>query len=145
MKPGQAQGWDSYDPGVAYYARAHWCGAQLIACGLHPIGEVVHASLGVIEMPQVWKNGKARKSDVLNLTFAAGRLADRCEDHVLYWPVSWKGNVPKKVHHEQILACLTEYERTLLPKKKGELKHVLDAIGVGLHHLVIHGMRKGWP
>ena len=142
MKPGPQQTWDSMDPGVKYYAAACWHGATLIGADMYPINVDHIHSLGVIEMPQIYKGGKARKSDIADLIFAAGRLADRYEDYVLYLPANWKGQQPKKAHHKKILAALTDVERALMDgMKKGTLKHVLDAVGLGLHHLNVCGMR----
>lgn len=145
MKPGALQFWDAVDPGVDYFARAGFRGATLSDCGMRHISvglSTREGGLVVVEMPQIYKYGKARKSDIANLIFSAGRVADRYEDHVLYLPAEWKGQVPKKIHHARVEAALSPAEKALLPKKKGELKHVLDAIGVGLHHLAVHGMRE---
>ena len=130
------------DPGVSYYAVAVWSGARLVTATMSPIEAVITPALGVIEMPQIYKGGKARKSDIADLIFAAGRLADRCEDFQLYLPASWKGQQHKTAHHKKIRAALHPVEDSILaPMKKGTLKHVLDAVGLGLHHLNVCGMR----
>lgn len=128
----------SIDPGVEYYACAVW-DSRLRAVGLSPITAplpVVDHEL-VIEKPQVYRHAKARNSDIVDLAVAAGRIAAQGEDAV-YWylPRVWKGQVPKKVHHERICAALTETERTVLDGwTKRDLKHILDAVGLGLYHL----------
>ena len=137
--------WWSCDPGVAYAAWAVWAEIELVGTGLDPIGEFVPQAglvqLLVIEKPQVYKNARARSSDLVDLAVSTGRIAAPYENVVYYLPREWKGQTPKGIHHARIVSALSEYERRALPKRKGELKHVLDAVGIGLYHMKQMGAR----
>ena len=145
MKPLPGMHWHSIDPGVEYYAVAVWCGAALVAADVVPIGyHMDPVELVVIEKPQIYGDKeRARKSDVADLLWSGGRIADRYDVCVPYLPAEWKGQIPKNVHHARIAATLSANEAhilTRMPKKK--LVHVLDAIGIGLYHLSTQGIRR---
>lgn len=73
--------------------------------------------------------------------------ADRDDDvptpiRIEYTPATWKGQVPKEVHHARILARLTSAELADLPPCRvskgnphGYDNNMLDAIGLGLFYL----------
>jgi hypothetical protein len=137
--------WHSVDPGVEYYAVAVWDKLVLVMADVVPIRYRFDfvPELVVIEKPQIYGDKeRARKSDVADLLYAAGKIADRYAQDVPYLPNEWKGQVPKKIHQDQIRARLTVLELdclSRLPKKK--LIHVLDAVGIGLYHMERLGER----
>ena len=138
----------SIDPGVDYYAWAEWRDGRLIGAGLAQMGgsSPTMAQTAIIEKPQVYAETKSkgvRSSDIVNLSIAVGRLVERFQSVELVLPGQWKGQLPKKIHHERILAQLTSGERGLLDgMKQKELVHVLDAVGLGLYYLNRSGKRE---
>ncbi len=46
-------------------------------------------------------------------------------------PIKWKGNIPKKIHHERVLRLLSSKEKKAVPKDH----NVLDAVALGLYAL----------
>jgi len=129
----------SIDPGVKYYACAYWDEQALVALRMAPIDEPIEPGEHelVLEKPQVYRHAKARNSDLVDLAVSAGRIAGQGRAGVhWYLPRVWKGQLPKVVHQARIAATLTAHEQIVLYGwKKGELKHLLDAIGLGLYHL----------
>lgn len=126
------------DPGVTYFAWAVWREGVLDACGLWTEGSAWPTGTGrvIVECPD--RRWRGTEKDVLDLARQAGFYAGRLwtgfpEEFVT--PQQWKGQVPKKVHHPRITAALMPHERGVLPKKKGALVHVLDAVGIGLWKL----------
>jgi hypothetical protein len=128
--------WASIDPGVKYLAEAIWDGHTLTKCRLVKMGEPkTPADMAVIEKPQVYKMAAARSADIVDLAIAAGIISSYYPRTVWRLPASWKGQVPKPIHHQRILQQLTPQEKDLLVGlTKGELKHIMDAIGLGLVH-----------
>lgn len=130
---------DSFDPGVKYFAWAHWTQGALTACGLYrdsPYYWRPTIGVAVIECPVRKFDADTREKDIFDLARAAGEIGSRYRERIYVSPSKWKGQVPKGIHQEHhILPKLTPGEHTLLPKKKTELKHVLDAIGIGLWYL----------
>ncbi len=133
---------DAIDPGVEYWAWARFVGGCLVKVGMDchdpsPRFRLECTPLTVvIEMPQTYRNGKARSKDVDNLIFSAGAIAARYQDVVQYTPNEWKGQVEKEIHQPRILKALECSERKILAGlKKKDLKHILDAVGLGLFHL----------
>ncbi len=147
-----ARYWDSVDPGVSYYARARWEESHLVSVSLEPIkstGDLPYEELlrgglqlVVMELPREHGSSQAQANDILDLAFAAGLVCGRYYSHVTYTPGTWKGQVPKAVHHPKIMASLTQDEKKLLAGlTKTSLKHIMDAVGLGLYHLKRIGAR----
>lgn len=135
---------DAIDPGVDYFARATFRGGQLDAVCIiqcDPFKLIRReGSTVVIERP-LRKFKGVRESDQFRLACAAGEIAASYEHRVYLAPAEWKGQVPKDIHHKHhVLPALEPAELAILPKKKGELKHILDAVGIGLRYL---GRRAG--
>lgn len=93
------------------------------------------------EWPQVYAPGK-QKGDPNDLLALVGVSVGICAlyagaDVSSYLPAQWKAQMPKGVAHERVLARLSAEERNeiWLPSAKGLQHNVLDAIGIGLHHL----------
>lgn len=68
---------------------------------------------------------------------AAERIATRYREVVYVLPRQWKGQVPKDVHQEEFIRKALGPEELLLLTdwNKGELKQILDAVGIGLYQL----------
>lgn len=132
----------SIDPGVEYLALARWERTGLDAVSY--LTRHVWSSLrghypryiAVIERPQIYRHGKAKTKDVEGLLIASGEIASQFDQVVWYHPAMWKGQQSKTAHHKKIRAALTQEElRVLDGRGKEELKHILDAVGLGLFHL----------
>ncbi len=132
----------SIDPGVDYFAWACFRGGALESCALEadrgPRAWAMSQTwpeLGVIEMPARRYRESIRERDVFELARAAGELGGLFPYRVYVTPADWKGQLSKKIDQDRTLKALTPAELALLPKQKSALKHVLDAIGIGLKRL----------
>lgn len=129
------------DPGVGYYAFAIFgVRCSLIEPGITDHTEPVPATpyLGpmVIESQYIARTSRVRTDDVIALAHAAGRISANYPDARWVLPATWKGSVPKREHQKRIRAALSPDEAQLLVEfNKGELKQILDAVGLGLWHL----------
>jgi len=68
--------------------------------------------------------------DLIPLAQAAGAIASAWPGAEMITPAQWTGGKKKASRHEALKKTLTEDELALLPKTKGELKDVLDAVGL---------------
>jgi len=131
------------DPGVKYLGWAFAQGTRLIACGY--LGRIEDAAqlrahapdVCIIEKPQQYAASKARRRDVTDLTLSAGEVkAYVSAPRTLLWePREWKGQVPKPIHQARILSRMTCAELSILPVRKTERGHVVDACGIVLRYL----------
>jgi len=98
-----------------------------------------------IEMPRVYPRGSQREekrgadpNDLIHLTAVVGAICTAfagAETHV-YLPFEWKGQLPKKIHHERARARLTLEELATIPKlAASKLHNVMDGVALGLHHV----------
>lgn len=95
----------------------------------------------VIEQPMIYpgRRGKARASDILNLTAVVGAI---CGEYrgckvVTYKPFQWKGQLPKKVCEFRVKKKLSKEELKKV-KLAGALSHnIWDSIGLGMYYLNI--------
>lgn len=159
IDPGADTGWALFDSGPA---------RVLLACGLgdprHCPRHAASALRGVlIEHPFVYPRGQTKNpNDIVKLAINAGEWGGRYKqwtDVTYVLPFQWKGAVPKGVHHQRILAKLSEDEREIVrnaraswsvgsgvgerisrlhetrPVPKGKLHNVLDAVGLGLYQV----------
>jgi hypothetical protein len=134
----------AFDPGT-YSGMACFYGLDLMSCRLieSPWRPDICCSREtdcVCEFPFLYPGGRGKGdgNDLLKVARIAGLLtAPFSEDRVrLVYPRTWKGNVPKEVMLDRILEKLSETEKARLPKlPKGKFHNVIDAIGIGLHHL----------
>jgi hypothetical protein len=153
IDPGTDTGWalfsDSSDRDDRY---------RLIACGLgdprlsdrHRIADITRV---VIERPMIYPRGQTKNpNDVLSVAVNAGEWGGLYRqwatiEYVL--PFQWKGSVPKAIHHERVLAKLSDAERAVVDQAmargrsdasqaqakrvaRGKRHNVLDAVGLGL-------------
>lgn len=98
----------------------------------------------VVELPQIYPRGHhlspkagTDPNDLLHLAAVVGALGaifSSVSDVVFVLPFEWKGQVPKKIHHERALSKLSPNELLLVPKlPASKLHNVLDGIALGLH------------
>ena len=91
-----------------------------------------------IEYPQQYARSPTPRESIQKLVGVIGALAVTFPDSKTeyYLPRQWKGQVPKPVMHRRILGRLTESEQALIPEMAAsKLHNVLDAVGIGLHHV----------
>ncbi len=92
----------------------------------------------VFETMDVYAHGKARSSDLLELVGLEGCISGFFDPFniVHYLPKQWKGQVPKSIHNKRVLAELTKEEQAKVLNLPASSRHnVIDAVGIGLHHL----------
>lgn len=140
----------SIDPGAAT-GWAIWNLSSLVECGLGDprlsLKHIVHADHPIdvvndvwIEWPVIYPRSKVRPNDILTLArcaaeFGGGYKALGVAVHYVE-PATWKGQLPKEVHHPRVWAALRDTERALVdeacqgmaPSKR---HNVLDAVGLG--------------
>lgn len=91
-----------------------------------------------IELPQVYvaSRSKGDPNDLINLAMLVGYLAASFKNFSLYKPHAWKGQVPKDIMEDRITKRLDAKEQANLERVPKSLAHnMIDAIGIGLHHL----------
>jgi hypothetical protein len=136
----------SVDPGVKHSGFAFWHRGDLVGAFLVPADTPMPNHFPdvpceiVIELPQVYRERRKQKgdqNDLVNLAFAAGRIAGALGLPVTcYRPHDWKGSVPKDVMVERVRSCLSPEELSKMDLPAPSLRHnVFDAVGIGLHHL----------
>jgi hypothetical protein len=131
VDPGNDTGWAVFDED-----------GRLTGCGLGQGWPVLGVSRAILERPQVYRAGKSKgdPNDLITLAIGLGRYVERLEASgvatVLVLPTTWKGQVPKNVHHPRIKAALNLSEKVIADRavgvvgeRKGE--NVLDAVGLG--------------
>ena len=141
----------SIDPGVDYCACAWWMpGVDLDDYPGSPAlrgvkivqrkdwGKLLGGGpdIAIIERPVIYRHGKAKTKDVEGLLIASGEIASHFQQVVWFTPRVWKGQQPKAAHQKKIIAACNENELAIcegLAKK--DLKHIWDAVGLGLYYL----------
>lgn len=92
------------------------------------------------EMPQIYRNAYYNPDDILQLAACLATCSYQCKGpKYTYLPRQWKGKLVKEKHHKLIEYSMMRDEMELYEKLKAPatLKHnVMDAIGVGLYHLL---------
>ncbi len=124
------------DPGVDYYAHAHFLSGVLVNTGLCRFADRLYYPNGtptaVIECPRIMPGRRVRARDVEGVLIAYGRLLERYTHVIPMDPHS----VPEKIWQARVLDALSPTERTIALAQPAKVrKHTLDAIGVGLKHL----------
>jgi hypothetical protein len=113
-------------------------------CGLSGGGTSVRV---VLEYPQVYRHGPGAEvdpDDVLCLVLVLGHLwgtfhgvnGNALE---LVRPATWKGQVPKRVMNNRIIATLTKTEQQLVHDKVRSNHNAIDAVGIG-----VWALRRPW-
>ena len=93
----------------------------------------------VCEIPEDRPGTRYRKNDILALALAAGRIVG-CRDCTFRTPTQWKGQIPKKVHHERMRGVMSTAELRVLDWAltrvgKGSQPEILDAVALCLTEL----------
>lgn len=93
----------------------------------------------VIELPQVYRASRSKgdPNDLIRLAVLVGRLQQLAEvrgsEVTLVQPATWKGQVPKDVHHKRLMERLCREELEKLESLHKTYRHnALDAVGLGL-------------
>jgi hypothetical protein len=131
------------DPGIHTGWAVLAISGQLLSCGLGENylsrGLVTSA---IIERPQVYRPSlsKGDPNDLITLAIRVGQYKERLETRgvnvSLVLPATWKGQVPKGIHHGRIEADLSYAERALMQpwprtrKGDGVAGNVWDAVGL---------------
>jgi hypothetical protein len=89
----------------------------------------------IIERPTIYPKMRVPPNDILTLAIRVGRYQEWYESQgarvTLVEPRTWKGQVPKPIHHKRILAKLFTNELRALGEYRTQID-VLDAVGLGL-------------
>lgn len=100
------------------------------------------ANTAIIECPMVYSGAKQKgaQSDIVAVAGVSYSLAARLSatgiDCFRVFPYQWKGQVPKEIMLNRIILTLASTEQNAIQKTSKSLRHnVLDAVGIGLHHL----------
>lgn len=101
----------------------------------------------VLEYPQVYRHGPGSEvdpDDVLCLVLVLGHLWGTFHgvdgnNLELVRPATWKGQVPKRVMNNRILATLTKAEQQLVHDKVRSNHNGIDAVGIG-----VWALRRPW-
>lgn len=137
LDPGECTGAAKFHDG-----RLDWCCALSLADELHARVDQL-----VIEIPNAHESkGKDRSrrdpQAIITLAITCGQWIRHVNapDTVRLFPSVWKGQVPKPIHNQRVLACLQADELAQfaactkgLPISK--LHNVIDAVGLGLFQL----------
>lgn len=137
----------SIDPGVHEHYLARWADNRLRAVACVPVGQEIcwptsdYCTDLAIEVPQVYPGiRKEDPNDLINLAISAGIAIGSCQWRLVtrYLPCQWKGQTPKAIHNRRTLKKLTPEERAVYDActvPAGRKHNIIDAIGIGLHHL----------
>lgn len=141
------------DPGKKACALAHWKGGEFVTARLidstTPIRRDFAANVSyclpdhmVIEIPQVYPKGAGKgedPNDLIQVALSAGACASACTSVEYVYPGTWKGQVPKAIHHARIASAMTDAMRAAVARVPGNLQHnVLDAIALGMWWMAAH-------
>jgi hypothetical protein len=100
----------------------------------------------VLELPQIYQGRGGVASDIIDLAAVVGAVASALGGSVqtFYRPRDWKGQVPKEIHHPRVIAALqpNEMSAVRLCQPASLMHNVWDAVGLGLAHLKMTGVRR---
>lgn len=138
VDPGSCTGW------------AYWRSNKLVKCGVCspesfrqvvPPEAFVTSKLGVIELPMVYQRSKAPPKDIVRLAVRVGILTEKMlaggiPSVVELCPTTWKGQVPKDIHHARLFAALSASEQEVVRACGAGIapslrNNMLDAVGLG--------------
>ncbi len=134
IDPGISTGWALFSQGILHRVGT----GQLWDCG--------YPNMCIMEKPQIYPHAKGRPNDLITLAIQVGEYKQLVESRgarvELVLPHTWKGNVPKEIHHARILGKLSEAEKALVPRVKTSQKNphgydnnILDAVALGMYRL----------
>lgn len=136
------------DPGTKKLGWAFFASGMLVRCGTSRVtgtclGDLAarHAANlpsaleGICELMTVYA-GASQKGDQNDLvrvaTVGAQVVAIKTDMARFVEPRTWKGQVPKGIHHDRIREKLKDVEKMVA---KNAAMDTMDAIGLGLYHL----------
>lgn len=127
------------DPGVHASGVAFFRGRMLTHAQYRsadcPLDAYYDGGLCVCEKPQVYTTGEARRSDLIDLAIAAGRMTGALQTEYIT-PAQWKGSAKKGPMHARMFEILTGDECDLLARS-------LDGVKKSLHHNVYDAVCMG--
>lgn len=127
------------DPGISTGWALLNAAGTLVACARgQDFPTCKHA---VIELPQVYRAGVSRTNpkDLITLAVRVGQYKERLEVRGatvgLVQPASWKGQVPKAIHHPRVFNSLAADEKRIASQAlknitENQAEDVWDAIGL---------------
>jgi hypothetical protein len=137
VDPGAHPGYAVFDRKVLIHAGTEWVEAW------RP-----HCDELVIEHPVIYPRSKASPNNIVTLAITAGRMAQRvnAREETWYTPRAWKGQVRKTkriedyIIYRRVIHNLSDSENLTLAwvlgiVLKAHEHDVVDAVGLGLHHL----------
>jgi hypothetical protein len=135
IDPGRCTGWCITDGGGCVYD----AGITSVDLGLpFPL----HGTTLVIEVPQVYRAAmsKGDPNDLIKVAIEVGRWIERARivgaEVIEVHPATWKGQIPKEVHHARILRELRPEELARLSRclalPATKRHNALDAVGLAL-------------
>jgi len=135
VDPGRDLGWALFDS-------SH----QFEEGGVRDLPDREAIGRAIIERPQVYRASKSKgdPNDLITLAIGVGQVKERLESRgvtvELVLPTTWKGQIPKEIHHRRIVELLTEKEglrlNACLSRHSAGIRHnLLDAVGLGLWFL----------
>ena len=140
----------SIDPGVRYLALAYWRAQTLVSVAVVRGGTPArlaaaaglwapYAARIAVEWPRSYRGRRAPERDLEGLRRAVVatevwyRANSPLEPTIRrYYPSTWKGQVPKRVHRSRIDRELTQNEKN---RSGAYQSDIWDAIGIGLFAL----------
>ncbi len=147
------------DPGILTGWAVLDATGMLQSCGKGEAFPILSNRAAIIECPQVYRAGKSKgdPNNLITLAVRVGRYQERLiaagVQTELVLPTTWKGQVPKDIHHLRVDATLSTHERHVvcpigkLPGERGYSEDVWDAIALakwafGAHRFAIsHSVR----
>jgi hypothetical protein len=128
---------------------------RLSGCGLGQGFPTEGIAVAVLELPQVYRAGKSKgdPNDLITLAIGLGRYVERLESRgvatVLVAPTTWKGQVPKEVHHPRIMGTLSGPERVIAERSRAaagaKAHNVIDAVGLAKWAFTVGLLAKHLP
>lgn len=88
-----------------------------------------------VEVPRIYKKGRARPEDVLQVAVIAGAFCGgvEAEFYSLPRPSEWKGSIDGNILCDRVMKIANNAERLIVSKAEGgNTTHVQDALGIGL-------------
>lgn len=132
------------DPGLD----TGWCvvdGQRIVSCGLGETWPSSKFDLAVIERPHVYRPGKNKKqvdpNDLITLAIQVGEYKRQVSlsgtPVKLVEPGTWKGQVPKEIHHARIIADLSPEDAATVVQglarvAESKAHNVLDGVALAL-------------
>lgn len=143
IDPGETTGWSFYQDGALVEAGVAVGSPPALPAAVYlELNQNRDCSEAVIEKPQTYPMSPVDANDLITLGILVGEWKEYLHRHgadvELALPRTWKGTVPKDIHHRRVLARLTAEEKTRLPKRpraKNYDHNMLDAVGLGLWKL----------